>query len=107
MPKAELQFEQSRLAALKKIESERILKTNIYWNYKTAERMKFDHDIRKDVYEQLSTMSLDDLEKFFNENIKGRKYSYCVIGKKADLDMEALGKLGTVKELTLEELFGY
>jgi predicted Zn-dependent peptidase len=107
MPKAELQFEQSRLAALKKIESERILKTSIYWNYKAAERMSFDHDIRKDVYEELKTMTLDDLEKFFNENIKGRKYSYCVIGKKADLDMEALGKLGTIKELTLEELFGY
>ena len=60
-----------------------------------------------DVFYRLPFPSLDDLEKFFNENIKGRKYSYCVIGKKADLDMEALGKLGTVKELTLEELFGY
>lgn len=107
MPKAELQFEQSRLAALKKIESDRILKTNIYWNYKTAEKMKFDHDIRKDVYEKLQTMTLDDISKFFNANIAERKYSYCVIGKKSELDMEALGKLGTVKELTLEELFGY
>jgi hypothetical protein len=69
--------------------------------------MSFDHDIRKDVYGKLQTMTLTDLEKFFNDNIKGRKYSYCVIVKKSDLDMEALGKLGTEKELTLEELFGY
>lgn len=107
MPKAELQFNQSKIAALKKIESERVIKTGIYWNYKNAERLGINYDIRKDVYDELSKMTIDDLEKFFNENIKGRKYTYCVIGKKSELDMEALGKLGTIKELTLEEVFGY
>jgi zinc protease len=107
MPKAELQFNQSKIAALKKIESERVIKTGIYWSYKNAERLGINYDIRKDVYSELSKMTIDDLEKFFNENIKGRKYTYCVIGKKSELDMEALGKLGTIKELTLEEVFGY
>lgn len=107
MPKAEIQFNESKVATLKKIESDRIIKTNIYWSYQTAQKRGLDYDIRKDVYEKVGTMTIDDMEKFFNENIKGKDYVYCVIGKKADMDMEALKKLGTIKELTLEEVFGY
>jgi len=107
MPKAEIQFNESKIAALKKIESERIIKTSIYWNFKRLERGGIDHDIREDIYKTIMDMTLEDLEKFFNENIKGRNYTYCLIGKKSEIDMEVLEKLGTVKELTLEQLFGY
>ncbi|MFT5779641.1 MAG: hypothetical protein ACI837_002600, partial [Crocinitomicaceae bacterium] len=34
-------------------------------------------------------------------------YAFCVIGKKSEMDMEALEELGELKELSLEELFGY
>jgi len=107
MPKAEIQFNESKIAALKKIESERIIKTSIYWNFKQLERGGLDYDIRENIYRTIEGMSLEDLEKFFNGNIKGRKYTYCVIGKKSEMDMEVLEKLGTVTELTLEQLFGY
>lgn len=107
MPKAKIQFNESKVAALKKIESERIIKTSIYWNFKRLEKAGIDHDIREDIYKTIRDMTLEDLEKFFNENIKGRNYTYCVIGKKSEMDMGALEKLGTIKELTLEQLFGY
>lgn len=107
MPKSEIQFNESKTAALKKIESDRIIKTNIYWSYRSNEKKGIDYDTRKNDYDKIQTMSLDDMENFFNENIKGKKYAYCVIGKKSDMDMEALQKLGAVKELTLEEIFGY
>ena len=55
----------------------------------------------------MSSITFKDLEGFFNKNIKGKAYTFCVIGRKSDMDMAALSKLGTVKELTLEELFGY
>ena len=107
MPRAEIQFEGSKVAAMKQIETERITKTNIYWNYVNAKRLGLDYDVRKNIYDQLATFNMDDMEAFFNQYIKGRKYAYCVIGKKSEIDMAALGKLGTIKELTLEELFGY
>ena len=47
------------------------------------------------------------MKAFFDENIKDRKYAYLVIGKKADMDMDALAQLGDVEELTLEEIFNY
>lgn len=33
--------------------------------------------------------------------------TYVVLGNKEQVDMEALKKFGKVKELTLEEIFGY
>ena len=107
MPKAELQFNESKVAALKLIESERIVKTNIYWEYRNLSRAGLTHDVRQDSYDAIQKMEFDDLQSFFNTHVKGRNYSFCVIGKKSEMDMEALSKLGTVKELSLEELFGY
>ena len=52
-------------------------------------------------------MSLEDLGQFFNQNIKDKKYTYCVIGNKEKMDIEFLKSLGDYKELTLEEIFGY
>jgi zinc protease len=107
MPKAEIQFNESKISALKTIESDRIIKSGIYWNYKSAQKRGIDYDVRKDSYEKIQQMEFSDIENYFNENIKGRTYTYCVIGKKSDMDMEALKKLGEIRELSLEEIFGY
>ena len=100
-------FEESRISSLKKIESERIIKDRLYWNYRSLEDKGIDYDIRKSVYEKLNAMTLEEMTAFFNKNIAERTYVYCVIGKKSDMDMETLNKLGAVQELTLEEVFGY
>jgi len=107
MPKAEIQFNESKIAALKKIESDRTTKTSIYWKYRMFEKAGLPHDTPKVKYEEIKNMEIGDLENFFNENIKGRNYSFCVIGKKDDMDFEALKELGEVKELSLKEIFGY
>lgn len=52
-------------------------------------------------------MELADLKKFFNENIKGENYNVLVIGNKKDVDMNALNKLGDVKEMDIDYLFNY
>ena len=52
-------------------------------------------------------MSFDDLQSFFDNNIKGQDYNVLVIGNKKDVDMQALQKLGEVKELDIDYLFNY
>jgi len=39
--------------------------------------------------------------------VKGKKYVYLVLGGKGDLDLKALSSFGPVKELSLEQIFGY
>ncbi len=107
MPMAEAQFEGAKTAALKVIASTRITKENIYWQWDAAQRRGLDHDVRKVNYEKIPTITLQDMKAFFDKEIKGRPYTYCVIGKESGMDMKALEKLGPVRTLTKKELFGY
>jgi hypothetical protein len=52
-------------------------------------------------------MEYNDLAKFYGEYIKDKPYTMLVLGSKKRLSMEDLAKYGAVKELTLEEIFGY
>lgn len=107
MPQVQRQFDDSRDAAMKIIENERIVGSSIFWTYETAKRRGLDYDIRKDVYANMETATVADLANFFNTQIKGKQYSYLVLGKKKEVDMKLLEKLGPVQELTLEQVFGY
>ena len=107
MPEVTNQFEDSRLAAQKKIETSRTKRSSLFWKYLAAKEMGRDYDINKDIYPALKNMGMADLKAFFNKNIKGKKYTFLVIGNKELVDIELLKKMGEYKELTLEELFGY
>lgn len=107
MPEAGIQFESARDAALKKIETSRTTKQNIFWSYLSAQRKGLDYDINKEAYEQIKNMNMDDLRGFFEENIKGNDYTFCVIGAEDKIDKEVLKSMGDFQELTLEQLFGY
>lgn len=107
LPKAEIQFESARDAAMKQIETNRTSREGIFWSYENAKRLGLDYDRNKDIYEALKQMSYNELSLFFNNQIKGNNYTYCVIGNKDLVDHEVLKELGEYRELTLEELFGY
>lgn len=107
MPKAERQYEQACEAIVKKINTERITKENIFWTWQSNMDRGLDYDIRKDEYAAAKTMTLDEFEKFFDSKIKGQNFTYLVLGKKDKLDKKALKSLGKVEELSLEEIFGY
>lgn len=107
MPRDDKAFENARTAIQKKIESERITKDAIYWTYYSNRDRGIDYDYRKGVYELAQKASFADLDKFFNENVKDSKYVFLVVGNRKLVNMETLKKLGTVKELSLKDIFGY
>lgn len=107
MPHSELQFASARDAAMKQIETTRTRPSSIFWTYLRAKELGLDYDLNREVYASLKSMDFEKLRTFFNGNIKGKTYTYSVIGDKNLVDKEVLGKLGEYRELTLEELFGY
>jgi predicted Zn-dependent peptidase len=107
MPMAQKQFDLAKESIVKKIETERIIKTNIFWTYHRNLDRGIDYDIRKDVYEYMQTVEMEQFSAFFDEYIKSNNYTFLILGNKKQVDMNALGELGTVKELTLEEVFNY
>jgi hypothetical protein len=52
-------------------------------------------------------MTLDDLKYFHEENIKNKKYTTILIGDRNKIDFNDLKKYGLIKELSLNEIFGY
>ena len=107
LPESQKNFDLSKQSLLKGIESEWITRDAIYWAYLRAQKRGLDYDIRKDIYSKAQAMTMKDVHQFFDQHVKGKKYMYLVLGSKSDLDLKALAKLGPVKELSLQELFGY
>ncbi|MCB0794538.1 MAG: insulinase family protein [Flavobacteriales bacterium] len=100
-------IDNAKQSAMKVIESDRTTKESIYWSYDRLQRMGLDAGHPERVYAALGKADPDGLVRFFKEHIQGGKYTFLVIGKKADMDMDALNKLGPVQELSLKDLFGY
>ena len=59
------------------------------------------------MFEKLGSITLDDLGATQRKWIKDRTYVYGILGDPALLDMQFLGTLGPVKQLSLEDIFGY
>ncbi len=107
LPQIPAQFNNAKNAALKQIASGRINRTNIYFNQLNLKKLGVDYDLRKDIYKEVEKLSLTDLTNFYDSQMKPMKYNTAIIGKKENLDMDALNKIGKFQEVSLEEIFGY
>ena len=107
LPQIPAQFDNAKNSSLKQIASQRLTKQNIYFNYLATQKLGFDHDIRKDVYAEIQNLDLAKLTNFYNQKIKPISYNTAIIGKKENLDMAAISKMGEFVEVSLEEIFGY
>lgn len=107
MPQSEKQFNEAKESALKKIAAQRITKSNIFWNYERLLKRGIDYDNREEMYNEIQSMTMEDVSKFFDSNVKGKDFSISVIGNKKDMDLEALKKLGQVHEMDIDYLFNY
>ena len=107
MPRSEKAFDLAKSGLLANLESQRTTKADILWGYLDYEKFGLTEDKNKTVYEGIKSLTLDDVVKFQQEQIKGRPYTYCILGDKSDLDMKYLRSLGEIKFLSQEEIFGY
>jgi predicted Zn-dependent peptidase len=107
-PESEICLKNSKEGIISKIRTERTTKADILFEYEERERLGIEnYNIRENTYREVPTLQMNDLKDFFNRYIKGSKYAILVLGDKDKLDYDALAKYGRVKQLTLEEVFGY
>ncbi len=107
MPEVEDQFQSAKIAALKKIETSRTKRASLFWKYLSSKQMGREYDINEKIYPEIKNLKLEDIKEFFNDKVKGNKYTYLVIGNRDLINMQVLKKMGDLKELSLEEIFGY
>ena len=91
----------------KDIQTERITQDNIIFNYLAAKDLGLNEDPRKTIYSTVDNIKMQDLKTFHNTNFSGKPYTYAIVASEKRVPMKDLEKLGEVKKISLEELFGY
>ncbi|MDF2454847.1 MAG: pqqL [Cytophagaceae bacterium] len=106
-PYSDVMFTNSVSSLQEIIASERIDRMDVIFTYLKNKRLGITFNTREDLYNKLKTYTYKDLLNFHAAHIKGKTNSIVLVGSKDKLDLEQLKKYGTVRELTLEEVFGY
>lgn len=110
MPQSEAAFNIAKEGMLSKIRTDRVLKENVLWNYiYKVEKLGLTQDDRIELFNKVSDMTLQDVVKFQEDVIKGRKYHIGILGDETDLDLKTLGngEFGGIVKLSTKDIFGY
>ena len=107
MPQSDKAFELAKQALLKRLATARTTKMGIINAYLNAKRKGIDYDINEKVYNAVTSLTLDNIARFEKEAMANKPYRYLILGNEKELDMKALEKIGPIKRLTTEEIFGY
>ena len=107
MPQSEAAFNIAKEGVMKQLASQRTTKFGVINAYLTAKRRGLDYDLNQKIYEQLPGLKLADIVNFEKQNMANKTYRYMILGDEKELDMKELEKIGPVKRLTLEDIFGY
>lgn len=107
MPEIKSNVEFAKTSLKKDIETQRITQDGIIFNFLDAEQKGLKDDIRKQKYAAVDAISFSDLKAFHDSNLSGKPYTYAIVASEANLKPEDLQKIGELKKLSLEEIFGY
>jgi predicted Zn-dependent peptidase len=107
LPEVPVQFENAKMSALKQIASTRITRTNIFFNTLRLKKLGINYDFRKNIYNQIENLKFSDVKDFYTTEIKPIQFNTAIIGKKENLNLEAVKQMGTFEEVSLKEIFGY
>lgn len=107
LPESEKALETARESIKQGIETERITQDQIIFNYLSAKRLGLDHDQRKETYAAINKLGFKEVKQFHDANLANKPYTYCIVASDKKVSTDELKKIGEVKKLSLEELFGY
>lgn len=107
MPESEKAFNLAKDALITRLRTDRVTKSGVLWSYLDAQDLDLNTDSRKELYEKAQTMTLPEIKAFQEKWVKGRNYTYCVLGDEKELDLKSLGQYGPIQKVSKEELFGY
>ena len=107
MPLSEKAFQLAKQAEQKRIATERTTKFSIIEAYLRARKLGIDYDITERIYKALPQLTLADIAHFEKETLSGKPYRYIILGDEKNLDMKVLKKMGRVRRVTTEEIFGF
>ena len=107
LPASENAFKIAKEGLTKQLASMRVTKMGIINRWHDMQDMGLDYDLNKKIYNDLKNVTLKDIVNFEKETMANKPYRYIILGDESQLDMKFLEKIGPIKRLTVEEVFGY
>ena len=107
MPASETAFQIAKDAVTKRLASARTTKSGVINSYLNAQKRGLDISFNELIYKNLAKVTLQDIVNFEKQTMANKPYRYIILGDEKELDMNYLEKIGPVKRLTTEEIFGY
>ena len=107
MPELPANLDLAKAQLKKDIQTERISQDDIIYNYLNAKELGLTKDIRKEIYQNLDKITMNQVKAFHDKYLSKKPYTYVILASEKKLSKEELQKIGEFKKLTLEELFGY
>jgi M16 family peptidase len=107
MPQSDKAFELAKQASMKRIATERTTKFGIINAYLQARRLGLDFDIKERIYNALPKITLKEMVEFEKQSMAKKPLRYLILGDEKNLDMKGLEKIGKIKKVTTQEIFGY
>ncbi len=109
MPLSENAYQNAQKAMITEIRAERILREDIFWKYLWQDEFGYGTtDFRKERFEKIPAMTLNDIQAFQNQYVKDKPFACCILGKPEALDLNYFKQRGIpVKILTQKDIFGY
>lgn len=107
MPCSDKAFNLAKQSLKKRIATSRKTKMDVLNAYISAQRLGLNYDMDEKVYNDIDKLTIEDVASFEQDVMSGKKYRYAILGNEKELNMQSLEKIGTIKRLTTEEIFGY
>lgn len=107
IPQSQKSFDIAKEALTKRLASTRVTKFGLINKWIAARNLGIDYDTNERVYNDLPNITLKQMISFEQQNMARKPMRYVILGNEKDLDMASLGKIGPVKRVSLNEIFGY
>ena len=107
IPQSEAAFQIAKDAVLKQLASQRTLKMAVINSYLSMKQLGLDYDLNEKLYRDVQKLTLQDIVRFEQQQVARKPYRYMILGDEKELDIPSLEKIGPIRRLTTEEIFGY
>lgn len=107
MPQSEAAFDLAKESLLARLRTSRIIRDGVLWSYLNVQDLGLTEDLNRKLFEELQQLTFENVKAFQEKWVKGRHYTYCILGNEKDLDMNKLSEYGPMTRLTKEDIFGY
>ena len=107
MPESDKSFQIAKTGLESVLRTSRTTGMSVLNSYLNAKELGLKEPLAKAVYDKLSDMTMADVLACQQKWVKGRTYIYGILGDASDLDMDYLKTLGTVEQVSLDQIFGY